>query len=528
MNIKLLIRLAGILLLAGNLMADTMSWTNSAGGKFDVGANWDSDVPGSSDAVLFDLDSTGYTVSNVPSGTVNQRLSVVKDKVTLDLTGTDYTLTESTPLQLGADGADGHLTFLNGELRTKSANFYVAHTTYNATVAEQGTLIFDGTKLTWPDDPSVTPVGQIRVGNVGKGFGHVVFRGGAKAEQDRGINNLRTYGGTDAAGSCTITITDPGTIINARRLELGYATSSNFNTPSLCIVTNGASLKTAIQDSIIGRFGPGILIVTGTNSVVQLMNLAPVALTIGVGSTGWGLIRVQDGGTVNLGPSYDTAMQETSFGNGNKSRGSLLVEDADSLFRVDKFDTSKSVYFRTNSTVVVRNNGTVSSLYGAKLIFEQGSFLGGDGTMAIDIDFGGTLKPGGTLANDGWYDVTSGTGTLSIEGDLTMGVTAGIEIEIGNNGEYDRIDLDGDVTLAGTLSVELIDGFSYADTSAKYTILESTGTLSGSFSNVANGEWIETANPNESFQVHYGPDSRFDSNDVILTPFPKGSMFIIR
>jgi len=104
-----------------------------------------------------------------------------------------------------------------------------------------------------------------------------------------------------------------------------------------------------------------------------------------------------------------------------------------------------------------------------------------------------------------------------------------VELAGSDAADYDRIVASNDVVLAGSIAISMIDGFTYSSAMGhRYTVMEVGGTLSGSFSNAANGDWIETANPNESFQVHYGPDSRFDSNDVILTALPKGSILIIR
>ena len=94
--------------------------------------------------------------------------------------------------------------------------------------------------------------------------------------------------------------------------------------------------------------------------------------------------------------------------------------------------------------------------------------VGGDGTIGGDVDnSGGTVSPGnspGTLTIDGNYNQGSG-GTLAIE---IGGTQAGVN--------HDVLDVLGDASLAGTLSVSLIDGFtpSGGDT---FKVLTAAGEL---------------------------------------------------
>jgi hypothetical protein len=74
------------------------------------------------------------------------------------------------------------------------------------------------------------------------------------------------------------------------------------------------------------------------------------------------------------------------------------------------------------------------------------------------------------------------------------------------------------VSLGGLLEFNLIDGFaSQLLNSNTFTLLTSTRTLSGSFSNVTDGERLTTENGQDSFIVNYGPGSLYPSDSVVLS-----------
>jgi hypothetical protein len=51
-----------------------------------------------------------------------------------------------------------------------------------------------------------------------------------------------------------------------------------------------------------------------------------------------------------------------------------------------------------------------------------------------------------------------------------------------------------------------------------FTVFEGSG-ITGAFSNVANGQRLTTIDGLGSFLIHYGPQSAFDPNQIILTGF---------
>ena len=64
-----------------------------------------------------------------------------------------------------------------------------------------------------------------------------------------------------------------------------------------------------------------------------------------------------------------------------------------------------------------------------------------------------------------------------------------------------------------------------------YTLI-TAGTLSGAFSNIANGDRIFNPGKNASFVVNYGTSSSFSPNSVVFsgfefTPVPEPSTFTL-
>lgn len=440
------IALLGMLTVTG-ASAATVIWTNAAGGDWTDNDNWSNAVPGSGDAAYFDLDSPGiYSVTNIPDGTVNQRVTVARDKVRLELEG-DYELTDTYMVIVSTPGNTGTLEIVGGTLTAPNKTFSVGGG-WSGSGSQHGILTVDGTVV------GITDEVNMDIGSRGGGTGEVTLKGGATFTTDRGIGILRLLDGIN-----NILISDSGTSVKASRLQIGSPYGVTAPTLNTCIVTNGALLSGSIWDTWIGSSGGyAVLRATGAGSEIQFAGSA-TDITIGT-SNGKGRIEVLNGaylrdGTSNAGNTY--------FGTGGSSRGSLLVEGANSRYRVEMAGGSGIyAYFRGNGcTCVVRDGGRITRDNGSKLIFEAGSFLGGDGELDLPVDMAGTIKPGGTLDNGGWYDVTSGTGTLTFGTNLTMSATAECQMELSGAGAgaYDSLAIGGNATIDGTLTVSLIGGY---------------------------------------------------------------------
>ncbi len=77
--------------------------------------------------------------------------------------------------------------------------------------------------------------------------------------------------------------------------------------------------------------------------------------------------------------------------------------------------------------------------------------LSGTGKINGNVTNRGTIRPGGTGA----------AGTLTVTGNYTQTSTGVLDIELGGTaaGTYDQLNVSGIATLAGSLTVSLINGF---------------------------------------------------------------------
>jgi autotransporter-associated beta strand protein len=159
---------------------------------------------------------------------------------------------------------------------------------------------------------------------------------------------------------------------------------------------------------------------------------------------------------------------------------------------------------------------------------------------------GGQLTAGAIVANANFntpasggisptaFEQTAGTlapgdlgtaGRTAITGGYNLGASGALAIDLGGTtqatayqtGQYDYLTVSTTTTLAGNLSVKLINGF--APTSGQsFTILNSTGTLSGAFANVAFGSRVLTAGGEGTFLVTQSGNTVVLSGFVAFTP----------
>ena len=97
-----------------------------------------------------------------------------------------------------------------------------------------------------------------------------------------------------------------------------------------------------------------------------------------------------------------------------------------------------------------------------------------------------------------------------ISGNLTLGTNARYHTTFGTYGP-DSVGVAGSTALGGTLEVEL--GANFPANSDVFTILQSTGPMSGAFANAPNGARVKTTDAAGSFLVVY------ESNAIKLTSF---------
>jgi len=191
--------------------------------------------------------------------------------------------------------------------------------------------------------------------------------------------------------------------------------------------------------------------------------------------------------------------RDLSVGNFSNS-GTLRVEDATTRLTVT------GAYTQSDGSTTLIEGGELSATDGFNL---QGGSLTGDGTILGNLVSTGSpvISPGASAGSLAIAGNASLSGTLIMEiGGLTPGI------------EHDQLLVGGNLTLGGTLALSFIDGF-VPQFGQNITLVQAGSAISDSFANVPNGERLTLADGIHSFAVHYGPESEFGEDKVVLTDF---------
>ena len=83
--------------------------------------------------------------------------------------------------------------------------------------------------------------------------------------------------------------------------------------------------------------------------------------------------------------------------------------------------------------------------------------------------------------------------------------------------QFDVINVGGNVTLGGTLSVSLINNFQSVMTNgASFTLLPAASPITGAFANVASGGTLTTTDGYARFTVRYGGQTSVRLTDLVI------------
>jgi hypothetical protein len=134
------------------------------------------------------------------------------------------------------------------------------------------------------------------------------------------------------------------------------------------------------------------------------------------------------------------------------------------------------------------------------------------GTGTLDVS-GTTFRNHGAIAPD--------TGGLDIIGHYVEGPAALLEIDIGElpGNLFGSIHVDGDVVLASSLVVNLVDGFNLAPGN-QYPILTATGTIGGGFIGLSEGAIVREDAGVGLFITYRGNGGHDVVLSAILIPTP--------
>ena len=312
----------------------------------------------------------------------------------------------------------------------------------------------------------------------------------------------------------------------------------NSGSGTLTVARGGTVENTTPALNVVGGNGNGNVIITdpGSNWVARG--------TLFVGSTGNGRVSVVDGGYLFtssarvggldagsgevivggngsewdvLGGSLEIGYVESGFG---VAPGTVTINSGALVFVPLDIDLDSSGTLRLNGGTLA--TGSIGSRDLASQRFE-GDFDWISGKLHTNIVYGSIVNQGGVLSPG----VIAGPGVVAgrttIDGHYTQQAAAKLDIEIGGvtrEGEYDFVYIEGAASIAGELQVSLIHNF-LPSADQTFTILDSLNSITGSFSNVLNGQRLTAPDGMSSFQVNYGPGSQFDPNQIVLSNFAR-------
>lgn len=270
---------------------------------------------------------------------------------------------------------------------------------------------------------------------------------------------------------------------------------------------------------------------SGSQSTLRLMGgtmTVTRSLTVGVDDSANATLWMTGGQlTVTNGPTFvgSNAVGQVTLSNGTVTVRELIISrggssqgtftmaggsvSADNLILTNAAGriAFSNGTFQTKSTVVtnglqfVVGNNTSPAMF--QLLGGTHSFANGL-RIATNAFLTGTGTINGVITNAG---VFAPTGGFTVNGSLIQQSSARLAFQIAGYSQFDSINITNEVTLAGTLTVSLANGFeSQMTNGASFTVLTAK-TLTGSFVNVPSGSHLITTDGYADFVVSYGGGS---------------------
>ena len=262
-------------------------------------------------------------------------------------------------------------------------------------------------------------------------------------------------------------------------IKNGLTVNGSWNLNSVNLNTNLNFANGDGTDQTLTGNGEVVMSDKTTNRIIT----DNTVLTVDTNQTirGAGQLLANSGGMINKGTiRSEGANSLTIDANalGFENRGTVDVSNAGGLRNVGD-------YLQTAGTTHVDSTLTLQS--GVANI--QGGLVSGTGTIVGDVNnTGGTVGPGNS------------PGTLNINGDYMQAAAATLAIEIAGLFSFDLLDITGDATIDGTISVSLLGG--YAPTIGDTFRILVTNSLNGTF----NTNLLPTSSGIPIFDVVYGAD----------------------
>ncbi len=306
-----------------------------------------------------------------------------------------------------------------------------------------GTLVFGGTAAANFNAPiSATPFGM-----------NATLQDGAGLTFTGIIDNVLMQ----VPGDTAVLVNSMSTGGGARLLLSSFDTCGSWGDSTLT-VANGLTNSGTIELTHTGNCGAGTSTLVVTAGV--LLNEGTISSTVADSGTGSRLLSAQLDNRGSLNVSYPLTVSQPSAGH--------------------------------------TNSGVITIAGGRTLTISDGTLTNSSGQVPGIIQGDGVLAVGGiAFSNAGHIDPGSSPGTMSLTGNLAMTGSGVLNIELAGTALYDQLIVNGSAALAGTLAVNLVNGF-VPNVGDSFRIMRYGSNT---------GEFTTTALPGGDWSIAYNADS---------------------
>jgi hypothetical protein len=522
---------------------DTALWDGvSAGGAVSAGAGLAANeiqITSPSSAVTINAGSGGVTLGSggidMSAGTENLTIAApilmassqtwnVANGLTLTINGNvgdggmGYGLTKAgagTAILEGSDTFGGPITVSGGQLQLGTGGSNWPGFSGTASISSGATLNFD--TIASGTTSSISGAGKLQVsgtagvltviqspsfsgtiGTISGASGSTLVLAGAPSSVTRISNPLGSGGQTVVFNGGAWTLAGSGAYTTSLVIESGtvqtlVGSGQNFYNVASLTISGGVFNNQAGYGLRMGNTFGANNGASGPFTGVQTGGFASVTqagFELGANSGTYPVSYTLSSGTLSLSANLDIGANATSGGQTTfyLGGGKLLCS---SQIDGDQGTGALQAFVWTGGELA-------TATYSSKnLVSSTGTPLSSSTNTLTNA--GGILAPGdigiaGKTAVTGNYAVSSSNAVLAID---IGGTTQATGFQ---SGQYDYVTVSGSTALGGVLSVNLANSFTPTN-SESFVILNSTGALSGSFSNVAFGQRLAMTGSQGSFLV---------------------------
>lgn len=523
-----------------NAQIETNWIFNPGSANFSNPANWTDGIPGISDTAIFDIEGTAYSVVMDMNVGVDELDHVsgecslfgpskltVASRLELDSAffgvGQSCTLAGLNGLSVGVNNT-GNLTVVSGSLLDIEDDIVLGEdenttgllnsrpgTTVNSDTmivgaGGTGTLLASGNTVTHD---------ELVIGDLADADGLVEIDAGATVSNDCTIVGMSGRGdicmdsnaelftneiicGNNLGGVGAIVLIGDGSI------EAGDVTLG-LEGDGVILMGNGSFCCDTVDIGVMPSSQGGIGVAENADFVCGQLN---------VGLQGVGELLIRDSGSISA--------LEITINDGStvcfQDSASVAILQASNGIVAEGLIKFESGFCRITGDVTLQGDGeietveatTISQIIGdlhhegLEVYINQGAYLeiAGEYSGAGEIDGGGNVLFLGA--------VTPGPGPQVVDYDVQVALrpNSDLKIEIGGTqlGQYDRLNVGGDLTLSGgELSVAVINGF-VPEPGDSFVIADVDGNIDGTFGGLPSNS-IFTSDDGFEFEIVYDTDS---------------------